>query len=115
MFKIVNRFASGLKFERRSGRRRGVEFNRLNDGCGWRGRGSNFNFGLCGLVACQLGAVVHELTHEYQIWRYDGPLLLDLIVGVVHCQVESTHQIGDYDGGRSGDARLTMHQNFLIF
>lgn len=58
-----------------------------------------------------LGLELEELTHEAEVGGDDAAALLDELKGLVQLHAVGAHEVGEADGGRAGDAGLTMHEH----
>ena len=58
-----------------------------------------------------LGLELQQLAHEAEVGRDEGPTALDDVEGLVQLQPLGPHDVGHADGGRAGDARLTVNQD----
>lgn len=56
---------------------------------------------------------LQKLPHEVEVGRDDGPAALDVLVGVAHGHQGVLHQVGDDNGGRTGDAGLAVDKDSL--
>lgn len=71
--------------------------------CGAGGRGQD------------LGLKLEELPHEAEVGRDDAAALLDELEGLVELHTVGPHEVGQTNGGRAGDACLTVHKDTASF
>lgn len=65
------------------------------------------------LVGLQRGLPLHQLAHEVEVGRDDGPPRLHELVRVDHGAARVLHEVRDDHGGRAGHAGLAVHQHAL--
>lgn len=70
-------------------------------GTGWRGQ--------------DLRLKLEELSHEAEVGRDDAASLLDKLKGLVQLDAVGSHEIGKANGGRAGDASLTVYKHAASF
>ena len=58
---------------------------------------------------------LEELTHEAEVWGDDAAALLDKLKGLVQLHTVGPHEICKANGGRAGDACLTVHKHTSSF
>lgn len=62
-----------------------------------------------------LGLELKELAHEAEVGRDDAAALLDEFEGLVQLDAVGAHEVGQADGGGTGDAGLAMHEHAASF
>lgn len=62
-----------------------------------------------------LGLKLEELTHEAEVGGDDTAALLDKLKGLVQLHAVGPHEVGKANGGRAGDASLTVDKHTASF
>lgn len=72
---------------------------------------------LRGAAGCgqDLGLKLQQLPHEAEVGGDDAATLLDELKGLVQLHAVGAHEVGQADGGRAGDASLTVNKNTAPF
>ena len=62
-----------------------------------------------------LGLELQELPHEAEVGGDDAAALLDKLEGLVQLHAVGAHEVGETNGGRAGDACLTVNEDTASF